>query len=98
MRENKGKIFWGVLFVIVGGILLLNNFGLLPGNTLMVLIKLWPLLIVFSGLEMFFGSSDLAEFLLTLLIVLIIGYIIVQYFGDLFPWFPFREQLRNFFQ
>jgi len=82
MKEHKKKLFWGLLFVIIGLVFLLNNFGFLPWSAWATLLKFWPLLIVFSGLEMFFGTSDLAEFLITLLIFFLVGYIFWQIIKD----------------
>lgn len=47
---NVGRIFWGLLLVLVGGLLLADNFGLvaISWNGLW---KLWPLLIVMAGLS-----------------------------------------------
>lgn len=45
-----GKVFWGLLLILAGGLLLLGNFGLVNVDWSNVW-KLWPLFIVFAGLS-----------------------------------------------
>ncbi len=47
MRRNR--IFWGFVLVLVGLVILLGNFGLLPADAWGVL---WPLLIVLLGVKL----------------------------------------------
>ena len=48
---RRGRMFWGVILLFVGGMLLLNNFGLLPVDLGQVL---WPSLIILVGLWVLF--------------------------------------------
>lgn len=59
---TRGRVFWGSLFLLAGGLLLLRNLGLLPfplGNVF------WPLLLVLLGLWLigrsFVGGRSLAD-------------------------------------
>ena len=45
-----GAIFWGLLFVLIGVLLLLNNFGIIEVN-LSNIWQLWPVLIIGIGLS-----------------------------------------------
>ena len=47
---NIGAIFWGLLFVLIGVLLLLNNFGIIEVN-LSNIWQLWPVLIIGIGLS-----------------------------------------------
>jgi len=45
--SNRGGLFWGILFVLLGLGFLLNNFGLLPSG-----FNAWPLFVMGAGLWM----------------------------------------------
>ena len=47
---NIGAMFWGLLFVLIGVLLLLNNFGIIEVN-LSNIWQLWPVLIIGIGLS-----------------------------------------------
>lgn len=56
LKNNKhheglaGKVFWGLLLILIGVLLLINNFGFIDIDWLN-LFKLWPLFIIFAGLS-----------------------------------------------
>lgn len=50
-RWNIGSVFWGLLFVLVGVLLLLGNLGLVAIN-LANIWQLWPMLIIGAGLSL----------------------------------------------
>lgn len=47
---NIGKLFWGLMFVMIGGMALASNFGLLNPHWNNVL-RLWPIAIVAIGIS-----------------------------------------------
>jgi len=52
-RDKKlgiGRIFWGLLLVLVGGMLIADNFGLVNVNW-SDLWRLWPLCVIAAGLS-----------------------------------------------
>lgn len=51
--ENRQRfsIFWPLVLIAVGVVLLLNTMHILPGTVMDVLLKLWPLLLFFAGLD-----------------------------------------------
>jgi len=64
------SIFWPIVLIGVGVILLLANFNLITTANLAALSSLWPLLLVALGLEILFGRrSTLASGLIGLLVV-----------------------------
>lgn len=49
MRNNEG-IFWGLVLVLLGGLLLLDNMGYLPAN-INVWAIFWPLVLIILGIR-----------------------------------------------
>ncbi len=49
-------IFWGLLFICLGILILLNNFGRLP-NELTTLWKFWPAVFILLGIALLVGSN-----------------------------------------
>jgi hypothetical protein len=47
---NIGRLFWGLLLVLIGGLILANNFGLVAVHWA-GLWRLWPLVIIAAGLS-----------------------------------------------
>ncbi|HPO57401.1 MAG TPA: DUF5668 domain-containing protein [Anaerolineaceae bacterium] len=73
--KNRVSIFWPLMLIIVGVILILVNTGVLEGDSLSVLIRLWPLLFVIGGLDAIFRGDGIggAIILMTLGVVLLLG-------------------------
>jgi len=71
--QGRGWI-WAVISLGLGTVFLLANFGYLEWNSLNLLLKLWPLLLVALGLDLIFqGRSALATVLGVLLAIVIMG-------------------------
>jgi hypothetical protein len=47
---SVNRVFWGMLFVVIGGIMLASNFNIVEVNW-MNLWKLWPLIVIAFGLS-----------------------------------------------
>jgi len=59
VKKHKDTLFWGLILVAVGGLLLLENFGL---DTWRHLARLWPLiLVVWGGWKLFVGLTEKKE-------------------------------------
>lgn len=54
--SRRGGVVLPVVMILLGGLLLLQNLGLLPWNVWRNLWRLWPLLLVLVGLEQVLGS------------------------------------------
>lgn len=67
-----GKIFWGLLFILVGGLVLANNFGLIEVHWLNVW-RLWPLAIIALGLSIFSLRNLIWHIFIIIFIVLSLG-------------------------
>ncbi|MHB8932550.1 MAG: LiaF transmembrane domain-containing protein [Bellilinea sp.] len=50
-RRNRPSIFWALLLIVLGAVLLLNTMQILPGNLFELILKLWPLLFIIGGLD-----------------------------------------------
>lgn len=59
---SPARFRWGILFVLIGGLLLLNNLGVLPWWAWSDILSLWPLLLIAIGVEKIFTRSK-AEFI-----------------------------------
>ena len=54
-RPRYHSLFWPVVLIGVGVVWLLANLGVIPAANLGILLSLWPLLLVFIGLDIIFG-------------------------------------------
>lgn len=77
------RIVLGLFVVMVGGVWLLVNLGLLPATTVRELWRFWPLLLVIWGILLLFGkgSSGGSGCLIVILILFMI-------FGGIFAFIP----------
>jgi len=57
MRIRPGLLFWGLFFILLGGLPLLVRAGALDPNALADAWRLWPLLLVAFGISMILGRS-----------------------------------------
>lgn len=56
---NNSKVFWGVLFITSGVLILLSNFAVLPNGFFESFWKFWPLFLVLIGLSIIFNKRGL---------------------------------------
>ncbi len=72
--HRKPSLFWPLLLITIGGILLLSNLGILPPNSLSLLWRFWPLMLVIIGLDILFGrKSAIGSIITSLVAILLIG-------------------------
>jgi hypothetical protein len=69
------SLFWGVLFVLIGGLFLLNNLGVLNVDWTTVW-RLWPMILVFWGLSIMVGNRRPPWYAVVLMIGLMIFMIV----------------------
>ena len=55
--HGYGGLLWPVVLIVVGGVLLLQNAGILSSSVWSNLWRLWPLLLVLVGLELLFRDA-----------------------------------------
>jgi hypothetical protein len=56
---SPARFRWGILFVLIGGLLLLNNLNVLSWWVWSDILSLWPLLLIAIGVEKIFARSRL---------------------------------------
>ncbi len=82
-RHHPGKLSFfsrvvnAVLLILIGSILLLNNFDYLPWDIWKTLIQFWPVLIIFWGLQILAGGNLILNFFFSLLSLSLIGLIVL---------------------
>lgn len=89
-KFKMGNITTGLFLIILGGIFLLNTFGLLTwgvwGGFIITMLKFWPILLIVLGIRIVFGSNSVlkifSDLLWILIILLAFGISIVNYSGD----------------
>ncbi len=75
---RQRSLFWPILLIGVGVVLLLSNLNIITTANVEALLALWPLLLVAVGLEILFGRrSTLASGLIGLLMVGVVIFILV---------------------
>jgi hypothetical protein len=58
MEYKRGvRLFWPIILIGVGAILLLSNLGYIHGNPWTIIFQLWPVLLIALGLEILFGGA-----------------------------------------
>jgi len=67
-----GKIFWGLLLILVGGLLLADNFGLISVNW-NNLWQLWPLAVIAAGLSVLSFRNMIWRIVVTFFVLAILG-------------------------
>jgi len=72
MRIRPGLLFWGIFFLLLGGIPLLVRAGVLDANVLADAWRLWPLLLVALGVSLILGRTS-AGLLGTALAAVVLG-------------------------
>jgi hypothetical protein len=83
-RESSGLI-WPILLITAGAILLLNTLGVLSWTVWNGLWRLWPLALIFIGLELLFGRrSRVASYVIAGLLVLTIAGVAMAW--SVLPW------------
>jgi len=50
-KRSRPSIFWALLLIVIGVVLLLNSLKIIEGNVIEFILKLWPLLFIIGGLD-----------------------------------------------
>jgi len=86
-RRRPPSLFWPLVLVGAGVILLLSNLGYLPWQSWNVLWRLWPLLLVALGVDLLIGRRSMVGAIVSgLLILLLIGSVVaIVFFAQNIP-------------
>jgi hypothetical protein len=77
-RRRPPSLFWPIVFIGAGVMLLLSNLGYLPWESWGVLWRLWPLLIIALGIDLLIGQrSVIGAIVSAVLILVLIGVIVI---------------------
>ncbi len=94
----KHSSITGPLIILSLGIfLLLRNFGLLPAHIFSTLIKLWPLLLIFAGLEHLLQNSWLSKVIIGLIAIISACFLLAPTLPlpKIFPSLPILSRLQS---
>ncbi len=70
----RPSLFWPLLLIGIGVILLLSNLGILPANSFNILWRFWPLVLVIIGLDILLGRrSALGSIISSILVLALLG-------------------------
>ena len=86
MNEDKtyNSLPTGALVLIFLGIVfLLINFNVLPWSIWNYLLRLWPLLLVFVGLQAVFGNSRIGNTIIFIIVLGVLIYILLGITGNI---------------
>jgi hypothetical protein len=73
MRIHRGHLFWGIFFVLLGGIPLLARAGLLDGDRFGDLGRWWPVLLIAIGIAIVLARTRAVALAGTIVAALIVG-------------------------
>lgn len=76
-RRHPPSLFWPLVFIGAGVILLLSNLGYVPWQSWNILWRLWPLLLVALGVDLLIGRRSLLGAIVSgLVLLLLIGLVV----------------------
>lgn len=74
------KVFWGIIFIFIGGIFLLENFGFIDFSWRHVW-RFWPVLLIIAGVNIVFSHSKSTYRVLIIAIITLLSLIFLTYKG-----------------
>jgi len=86
-RRRPPSLFWPIVLIGAGVVLLLANLGYLPRLSWGVIWKLWPLLVVALGVDLLIGRRSVVGAIVSavLICVLIAGILLISIFAQNIP-------------
>lgn len=77
-RDNRSQIIIGIILISMGVLFLLNTFGIIPVIDWSILLKYWPLIFIFVGLNIILHRTRLWWLVPLLLIITILIFFFLQ--------------------
>ncbi len=99
--DDGGSFTWGMVFIMIGIIFLCNTLNILPWNVWQLMSKIWPVIIIFIGIDIIFKHSWISKILSSLitfaLVALILGVVFYKVSPETISWLPgnFTNVLAN---
>jgi len=98
-KHRERNPFWGIVFLSIGVIFLLNNFGILSWDVWDILWKFWPIFLIVVGLQIILGKSLIAKMIISLISILLVLFAVLfavsqvnpninEWVQRSLPWFP----------
>jgi hypothetical protein len=86
-HPSRPSLFWPIILISAGVLLLLSNMGVLPDAAWGRLWQLWPVALIALGIDVLFGRrSAVGAFIgAVLILMLVIGVILIVFFGQYVP-------------
>jgi phage shock protein C len=86
---NIGRLFFGLLFLVIGFAFLIENFGWIPGFNVNLgyLFKFWPVFIIISGLSLLSRGSRTGAILSAIFLIIVIVLLAISLFFPNPNWF-----------
>jgi hypothetical protein len=76
--RRSGGGFWGILLLLVGVTLLLNNFKVIPWLVWDYLWQFWPVIFILWGIQIILGNNFLSKMIIFLLSIVLFGFIFLN--------------------
>lgn len=80
--KKKNHAWFGLILIAVGIVFLGNNFGLIDWNVWGQLWRLWPLIIIFWGLQSVLGTSIVSNIILFVIVLVVIATVVLSVFAN----------------
>lgn len=87
MKTNQ--LFWGILFLTLGSLILLNNITTFEMDWYFIL-NLWPLILVIFGIYFFIKGSSY-KWILVIIISLVLGFVIFAAYKSITGFFYYHD-------
>jgi hypothetical protein len=84
-HRHHGSFSWGLFFVVIGVLILLSNLGALPQLTWGHIVRFWPVLFIFIGLDILTFHSWVSDIISSLLGLFIFATILGIVFLNVAP-------------
>lgn len=94
MRRVVDSVFRGLFLIILGLVFFLNIYGFLSWGFWMNVVNLWPLLLIFAGIALFFNKRVPFSAVMVVFLLSLVGYSFIQGvpdFGKGFHRIPMQE-------
>lgn len=78
---NVARLFWGLVFLVVGVLLLLANTGFLGWQMVWAVLELWPLLLILGGLLILLRGKPPVYTWIAVIAVFVIGALLLVFAG-----------------
>jgi hypothetical protein len=65
-RRRRGSVFFPIVLIVLGVVLLLSNLGVMKGNIWEQLLQLWPVLLIAGGLDSIYRGEGIAGALMAI--------------------------------